>query len=437
MKTLTLLDLNLIVKSRLRESLPDTYWIQAEVSECKEHYSGHCYLELIQKKKEKDVICARSRATIWGSVWSELGPFFQRQTGSALRAGHQVLIEVAVEFHEIYGMNLVIKNIDPSYTLGDQAVRRLEILRKLESDGIIDQNKGVEWPELPSRIAVISSPAAAGYQDFMHQLTENDYGFVFYTALFPAVMQGETAPKSIIDALDKVMECGVEFDVVVLIRGGGAAADLSCFDDYELCYYCTQFPLPILAGLGHEKDFSVLDRVANTSVKTPTAAAEYLTGIFLQQSFLLETNADNLKKKTEKTIENAKLKLHTLPGRLTSLVQQRIRGEMLLSERHQSFLKRFTGEVMLKEVQKTEMFRLNLTLKSASVLNMNKYKLEILEKSINSFSPERMLERGFSMTVYNGKVLRSVDDIPLGSRLETKLSNGIIESLTERIIRKP
>lgn len=436
MKALTLLDLNLILKNRLHEMFPDTYWIQAEVSECKEHYSGHCYLELIQKKKDKDIICARARATIWASTWAELGPFFERQTGSRLRAGHQVLVEVSVEFHELYGMNLIIRNIDPSYTIGDQAIRRQEILKKLESDGVIDQNKELEWPVLPAKIAVISSPAAAGLQDFMHQLSENDYGFVFYTALFPAVMQGDTAAASIIEALDKIIESEVEFDVVVIIRGGGAVADLSCFDEYDLCYYCTQFPLPILTGLGHERDFSVLDRVAHTSVKTPTAAAEHFTGIFLQQAFRLDTDIDALYKITGKVIEAGKLKLHTLPGRLMALVQQRIRNEMILSERHQSFLQRFTGQVLLRERQRAELLTVNLTLKTGSVLKQKKYQLGLCEKSISAFSPERMLERGFSLTMHEGKILRSVIGLTKGARLETRLSDGKIESLTERIYKR-
>lgn len=433
MKALTLLELNWMVRNGLRDMFPETYWVLAEVSECKENYSGHCYLELIQKKEGQDLICAKSRATIWAKTWAELGPYFEKQTGSKLRTGHKVLVEVSVEFHELYGMNLVIRNIDPSYTIGDQALRRQQIIKQLETDGVIDQNKELELPVLPQRVAVISSLSAAGYQDFMHQLNDNGYGFVFYTVIFPAIMQGEASAQSIINALDRVVESGVAFDVVVIIRGGGAAADLSCFDQYDLCYYCTQFPLPILTGLGHDKDYSVLDRVANTSVKTPTAAAEFLVDSLLQQSFRLENNADLFVKRTNQVMESNKLRLQTLPVRLQSFVRERIYGESMQSERFMSLIQRVSEQILLRSRQRTEMAADNLVARTNAILEQKKYKLELTEKSVMSFSADAMLTRGFSITLSEGRIVRSVSDVRPGSRLETRFGDGTIQSITEII----
>lgn len=426
---LSLQDLNLLIKKRLQESFRDTYWIQAEVSECKEHYSGHCYLDLIQKKEGKDTICARSRATVWASVWSELSLIFERQTGSRLRSGHNILIEVSVEFHEVYGMNLIVRSIDPAYTLGDQAARRMEILKKLELEGVIDQNRELEIPALPLKVAVVSSPQAAGLQDFNNQLCNNGYGFVFYTSLFPAIMQGENAADSVIDALDRVIECGVDFDVVVVIRGGGAVADMSCFDNYDLCYYCTQFPVPVLTGLGHDKDFSVLDRVANVTVKTPTAAAEYLIDMVLRQSFRIESCFDSLTKHTSAILEKNKLKLMTYPGKLSLLVKDSLDKEKLLNERRTAFLERLTGQNLLREKQRLEMIVLNLLLKKDALINKNKHKLELLERLINSNSPQKILEKGFTMTSYNNRIVKSFKDVRSGNILKTTFKDGSVESV--------
>lgn len=437
MNTMTLLELNSLVKKAVKYSLPESYWIQAEISEIKEHYSGHCYLELIQKKADKDVICARSRATIWANTWSELGAFFENKTGSRLKAGHKVLVEVTVDFHELYGMSLVIRDIDPTYTLGDQAARRLEILKKLESDGVIDQNKELEIPPIPSKIAIVSSPAAAGFQDFLHQIENNEYGFKIYTNIFPAIMQGETAPQSIIDALENIDNSGVDFDLIVIIRGGGASADLTCFDDYNLCYYCTQYPKPILTGLGHERDFSVLDRVANTSVKTPTAAAEFILGLFLQQAFVMDEAINRLIKSAISGLDSAKLKLHTFPGRLSSLTQQKLRSEMVINERYFSLLKSQGKNTIVNKTQYLEHSLSRLKSRIENTMKVSKYKIEMSENLLNLYSPQRMLERGFAMTVLNGKIIKSVKELNEGDTIETRLKDGVIESSINKLKNQP
>jgi exodeoxyribonuclease VII large subunit len=425
---MTLQELNQLVRNNLRQQMPGTYWVQAEISECKEHFSGHCYLELIQKKEGQDSLCAKARATIWASVWQNLKPAFLRQTGTNVSPGLQILAEVAVDFHELYGFSLVIKDIDPTYTLGDQARRRQEILKRLEKEGVIDQNKEWPWPVLPRRIAIVSSPAAAGYQDFMRQLTDNEYGFSFYTALFPATMQGGEAPRSIIQALDSIIDSGLPFDVVVIIRGGGAVADLQCFDDYALCFYATQYPLPLLTGLGHDKDSSILDRVAHTSVKTPTAAAEHLIATLAQQAMRMDDLADRLQRRVRQVLDNQLLTMQRLPGQLASLVQQQLMQANLKVERQSSALKQATRGVLLEEQQRNTLLSTRLTMKANTLMEQEQLRWRLLEQSILGFSPEAMLKKGFSLTVFQGKALRSIEELPVDALIETRLADGCLIS---------
>ena len=276
MDALSLYELNNLVRSRLEHAFPEEYWVQAELSDVRSNATGHCYLELIEKDARGNNLIARARAMIWNQVYRLLKPYFEQETGQAFVSGLKVLVKVTVGFHELYGYSLTILDIDPSYTLGDMARRRREILAKLEEEGVLTLNKELEMPLLPQRIAVISSATAAGYGDFCNQLAGNPYGYVFYPRLFPAMMQGERVEESIIGALNRIYSHAEAWDVVVIIRGGGATSDLSNFDSYLLAANCAQFPLPIITGIGHERDDTVIDAVAHTRVKTPTAAAEYL-----------------------------------------------------------------------------------------------------------------------------------------------------------------
>ena len=243
----SLYDLNKMLRQGIRELFPESLWVQAEIAECKENASGHCYLELVEKQEGSDFLRARAKAVIWSNVWIFLREEFIQQTGSSLQAGQKILILVKPDFHELYSLSLVVQDIDPAYTLGEWALRRRAILLRLEQEGILELNKELDWPRLPQRLAVISSPTAAGYEDFMHQLQNNSPGFVFYTCLFPALMQGAQAKSSILGALDRILEHQELFDLVLLIRGGGATTDLSCFDNYELASAMAQFPLPLLS----------------------------------------------------------------------------------------------------------------------------------------------------------------------------------------------
>ena len=288
-RALTLYELNARVRGVLETGLPDRYWLQAELSEVREAYNGHCYLEFVQKDKGGRELVARARGVIWAGVYQLLKPMFEREAGRPLAAGLKVLVRVSVSFHELYGYSLTVTDIDPAYTLGDMARLRREILARLEEDGILYANKELSLPMIVSRVAVISSATAAGYGDFCHQLLLNDYRFRFDVRLFPAVMQGERVEQSVLSALEAVMnDAEGGWDVVVIIRGGGATSDLSGFDSYWLAAACAQFPLPVITGIGHERDDTVIDLVAHTRVKTPTAAAAFLVRHQLEAAMRLE-----------------------------------------------------------------------------------------------------------------------------------------------------
>ncbi len=274
--TLTLFELNNQVKSGIREMFPGTFWVVGEISEMSTNQSGHCYLELIEKQTDSEQIIARAKATIWAFTFRMLRPYFESVTGQRFSFGIKIMVQVSIEFHEIYGYSLNIKDIEPNYTIGDLSRKRQEIIQRLQDEGVFHLNKELEIPVVPQHIAVISSETAAGYGDFVDQLSGNRFGYKFKIKLFQAYMQGEEAEQSIISALEKVFETMDKFDMVVLIRGGGSQADLNCFNSYWLCYHITQFPLPVVTGIGHERDETIADMVAHTSLNTPTAVAEFI-----------------------------------------------------------------------------------------------------------------------------------------------------------------
>ena len=280
MKQYSLSELCGWIQAMVENDLPDRYWVRAEIASMS--VRGHCYMELVEKA-ENGILAAKIRATCWSNVYSLLSAYFAQETGQVLHAGLQVLLQVSVTFHAVYGLSLNILNIDPTYTLGDLAKQRQATIRQLTEDGVMELQRALSVPSLVRRVAVISSADAAGYGDFCDQLLHNRFGYAFHTQLYPAVMQGDTAAKSIIQALTSIAEQEEEWDVVVIIRGGGATTDLSCFDDYMLASHCAQFPLPIIAGIGHTRDVSVVDMVVHSSVKTPTAAAEWLIGRVAEQ----------------------------------------------------------------------------------------------------------------------------------------------------------
>lgn len=404
---LSLYELNKLIKSILSDRLPQLLWVRAETSDVRVNQNGHCYLEFIEKDSQGRSIVAKSRAAIWANTFNLLKMYFESETGQAFSSGLKVLVQVSVEFHELYGMNLTVHDIDPAYTLGDQARNRAAILRQLQEDGVIDLNKELELTVPANRIAIISSPTAAGYEDFCDQLYNNVYGFVFYTKLFPSIMQGDRTADSIIAALEQIYEYQDSFDAVVIIRGGGATSDLSSFDSYLLAASCAQFPLPIITGIGHERDETVLDIVAHTRAKTPTAVAEFLIG----------------------NIEDTAYRLNELTNRIVNSVGQKLQNNLLLLNTNQTQV-----AYLIKNRQKeqaTLLTTLSVQLKKTvqQKLKDSKNSLDMFEKHISLVSPLNVLKKGYTLTLKDGKVLKSALATKQGDVITTRFADGDKESV--------
>lgn len=364
--------------------MPDRYWVRAEIASMS--VRGHCYMELVEKA-ENGILSAKVRATCWSNVYGMLSAYFAQETGQVLHVGMQVLVEVSVEFHAVYGLSLNVWNIDPNYTLGGLAKQRQMTIQQLTEDGVMDLQKALELPSLVRRVAVISSPDAAGYGDFCDQLQHNRFGFAFHTQLYPAVMQGDMAARSVVQALRAIVEQVEEWDVVVIIRGGGASTDLSCFDDYNLASHCAQFPLPIVAGIGHMRDVSVVDMVVNVSVKTPTAAAEWL-------------------------IERVAVQVERVE-RLMLRLQRTVRGAVNAEKNRLAYCQRCLVGSLYQAVAS------------------EKNRLSLWDKTIELHSPERIYKMGYSLTTVNGKVLRQQKDVEVGDVLTTHLQDGVVTSIVK------
>ena len=406
-QALSLYELNGLVKRTIRDRMSETYWVQAELSDVRSNYSGHCYLEFIQKDASGNNLIAKARGTIWSNIYKMLKPYFEQETGQAFASGIKVLVRVSVDFHELYGYSLTVLDIDPTYTVGDMERKRREILRQLEEEGVIDLNKELEIPVLPQRIAVISSATAAGYGDFCNQLSNNPRGYGFYTELFPAIMQGERVEESIIAALDAIYARLEAFDVVVIIRGGGATSDLSGFDTYELAANCAQFPLPIITGIGHERDDTVIDLIAHTRVKTPTAAAAFLIAC-------MDQVADRL-------------------DNLSFRLQQGVRNRLLWEHRRIEGLKQRIPSSAYKRISDAKYGLLaanrDLQMATRQFLSMKKHRLELLQQRLNDALPEKQLARGYSITLKNGKAVKDASALKEGDTLVTLLYKGKVESV--------
>lgn len=408
-KELSLYELNACVRDALQTSLPERYWVRAEVSEARVHSSGHCYLELIEKEESSGRTIAKARATIWAATFRLLKPWFEQSTGQTLSAGIKILILASPSFHELYGYSLTVHDIDPAYTLGDAARRRAAILQQLRDEGVADMNKELVWPALPQRFAVISSPSAAGYGDFMNQLQNNPYGYKVYTALFTASMQGAQTESSIIEALDRIARHENLFDGVVIIRGGGATSDLNSFDSYPLAVNIAQFPLPVITGIGHERDDTVIDLVANTRVKTPTAAAEWIIDRLHEADLHVAGLSLALSDEVRNRLQREKQTLQRATADLPRLVERRI-----LNERHRS-------DLWLEQIKHALRSR----------LDAERNRLETLEKTVELVSPHSLLQRGYSLTLHHGRVVKSIDDLAPGDTIETLLADGTAVSRVE------
>lgn len=377
---LTLYALNNMVRCTLNDAMPSRYWVTGELSEVRETTAGHCYIELVQRNEGTGELVAKARGTIWARTYALLRPYFVEETGQNFVAGLKILVQVSVDFHELYGFALDVCDIEPAFTVGDMERRRRQIIKRLEDEGVIGLNKELPFPMLPQRVAVISSPTAAGYDDFCDQLAANAYGFVFYTHLFPSPMQGAKVEEGIIAALGMIARNLDLWDMVVIIRGGGATSDLSCFDTYDLANNCAQFPLPIITGIGHHRDDTLLDIVAHTRVKTPTAAAELLVHAMAAQAAYIETMRRDIADAVRNAIAASGRHLHSLMQRLPV-------ATALLMQRHS-------------------------------------HRLDLWKQQVEAASPKRILAMGYSITTCNGKVVRSVKEIRQDATIVTHLADG-------------
>jgi exodeoxyribonuclease VII large subunit len=441
---LSLYELNQQIKGIIKNNTEPVYWVFAEISELKMNASGHCYLELVDEATER--LKARSRATIWSSTFRMIRAYFESTTGIQLSSGMKVLVKVTVDFHEIYGLSLNIVDIEPSYTVGELARKKQEIINRLVEEGVIDMNRELVFPGLPKRIAIISSETAAGFGDFKDQLMNNEYGFRFHYKLFRAYMQGEEAEDSIIRALENIHRHGALFDVVVIIRGGGSQADLSCFNNYRLALHVAQFPLPVLTGIGHEQDETIVDLVAYEQLKTPTAVAEYIISCFAYENENINELAGKLLHLTNERIGNENDTISGLGFKCSVTVRQLLIRQNAGLQHHKLGLAYVCRNAMagayrkiddsMKEIRSSaggeyqkEKHRLNAIKKlliqiSRSGTGRLQNKLDILEKRNLYLNPVEILKRGYSVTRQNGRIVKDGTLLKKGDFLETCFYQG-------------
>lgn len=423
---LSLFELNSMVRAVLQHTLPQTYWLAAEINELRVASNGHCYVELIQKDETSETIVAKARGNIWRSNYTPIAVAFERATGQQLKAGLKVLIEVEVTFHELYGYSLNICSIDPTYTLGDLAARRQAIIRQLESDGVINLNKEIPLPPVISRVAVISSATAAGYGDFCNQLQQS--GWQFTVKLFPATMQGDQVEPSIIRALDCIAAEAHLWQVVVIIRGGGSTADLNGFNTYLLAANVAQFPLPVLSGIGHERDETLVDLVAHTRLKTPTAVAA-----FLVQS--RENEAARLQQLVQRLQAATATMLHTHGRHLTSLLHrlQLSAARRLHAQQSRLLTRRTQLNVATRLALQTEHHRIARILQrleqgTHACTDKAHIRLQLLRQRAQSASPERILNMGYTLTLKEGRIVRHASQLQPGDDIVTQFADGALHS---------
>ena len=440
-KRLTLYELNNLVREVLECEMPDEYWVEAELSECREA-RGHCYMELIQKDERNATPIAKASARCWASKWMLVRPYFERTTGQRLHAGMKVLLKVYAQFHEAYGFSWIVTDIDPTYTLGDMARKRQEIIRQLKEEGVFDLQKELQLPLFCQRIAVISSETAAGYGDFCNQLADNPYGFKFETQLFPAIMQGEGVEQSIIDALGKIYSeysdysehsdySDCPFDCVVIIRGGGATSDMSGFDTLALAENVANFPLPIITGIGHDRDESILDMVSYTRVKTPTAAAAFLIDH-------LKTIMDILNDSQEQIVRLAQQKLTYYKSQFSAIAEVLPRLFSNVKVRQEARLDALNNRLILSSGNRLSALNSRLSTLAEHLpilldrrLMAEKHRLQLIEEKAKSLDPAILLSRGYSITMKDGKIVRDPQTLRHGDEIETRLEKGTIKSIVK------
>lgn len=424
---LTLYELNSMVKDAIELTLDRPYWVEAELSEARE-VRGHCYMELIQKDIFSPTPVARASAKCWRTTWLKLKPKFEQATGQSLHAGMKLMLRVTASFHEAYGFAWIVQDIDPTYTLGDMARKRLEIIKQLKAEGVFDLQKELPMPMFAQRVAVISSENAAGYGDFCHQLLDNEYGFRFHAELFPAIMQGEQVEPTIVEALNEIYGRQADFDAVVIIRGGGATADMSGFDTLALAENVANFPLPIITGIGHDRDESVIDMVSNTRVKTPTAAAAFLVDNLAQVWSHINDCQNSIVSLVSHRMDMEQSRLRNLSQRiptLFSLVKERQTARL---ERLETRMATLTRDHLSEARHHLIILAGNITPMTDRLITREKNRLEQLSLRLQALDPQLLLRRGYSITLHNGKAVHDASLLKEGDEIETRVEKGTVKS---------
>jgi exodeoxyribonuclease VII large subunit len=449
-KSITISELQLIIRDSVYMSLPGFFWVVAEISEISQSSSGHCYLELVEKHADETNIKARIKAVIWNSRYGFVKSFFENATGTYLQPGIKVLLKAKAEYHELYGLSIVVNDIDPSFTAGEAATKRRLIIKRLHDEGVFNMNRELQMPLFPQRIAVISSLNAAGYRDFINHLKNNSYGYCFKTELFESAMQGVQNENDVIKAMCDIASVSERFDTVVIIRGGGSQADLGWFDNYNIAFHVTQFPLPVITGIGHDKDLTVTDLAAYCNVKTPTAAADFLIERTCETENRLRELANGIKTVAENRLVqingilefSVKKLMNVSYGILQTLAER-------ILKTHHDFIKT-TGEYIHKTDIKIEKLAIRLSstslqyvknrnsetelmsirLKSASrkLVVKEEKRIDMIENSLSMLNPENIIRRGYTITRLNGKTVSSIQYIKAGDTVETVFSDGTAES---------
>lgn len=428
---LSLYELNSLVRDVISMSLPDSYWVEAELSEAREGYGGHCYMELIEKDEHSNTPIAKAHASCWRNRWMLLKPQFERVTGQRIHAGMKVLLKVHAQFHENYGFSWIVDDIDPTYTMGDMARKRMEIIQTLKEEGVFDLQKELKLPMFCQRIAVISSATAAGYGDFCNQLADNGYGLQFTTALFAATMQGEGVEQSVISALNRINEEWENWDCVVIIRGGGATSDLSGFDTLALAENVANFPLPIITGIGHERDESVLDMISFQRVKTPTAAAAFLVDHLTEVYARIEDAQEAIVNYVKRRLQVERMKFERLSTQIPTLfslvkVRQSNRLDQLLNR-----LKVKAERIPADGLHRLEMLEARLKEPVARKLERELHRIDMLSQRAIAQDPERLLSRGYSITLKDGKSIKDASQLKAGDEIETRFAKGVAKAVVE------
>lgn len=403
-RTFTLLELNHMVRETIERQMDGKYWVEAELSDL--HDRNHCYMELVENDPFGPTPLAKARAVCWANRWTALRSKFERQTQQQLRPGIKVRMMVTPTFHEAYGFAYQVSDIDPDYTLGDIVRKRMEIIRQLKEAGIFDLQRELVLPRFAQRIAVISSAQAAGYGDFCHQIDDNSYGLSFSHELFAAIMQGEQVEQSVIAALDRINARIDEFDVVVIIRGGGATTDMSGFDTLALAENVANFPLPIITGIGHDRDECILDMVSYMRVKTPTAAAAFLIDHLSEVYTALVSARERISRIAEHHLAYEKMRLKQLADRIPTLFA-------LTRER---------------QTKRIDALAHRLDSAASQRLERERHRLQLVAQRAQAQDPIHILRRGYSITLHNGHALRSGDELADGDIIETRLEQGTLKS---------